>query len=120
MSVPKRAHFMLSVADLARAAAFYRDGLDLHLALESPRRCELKCGGARIVLLPGGANDGDGARRETALALEVENLEAAVARAIIAGATLESQEEGSHERRAQICDTEGNLIYLVEPLRRWA
>lgn len=116
MSAPKRASFTLTAADLARATAFYRDGLGLHLAMESPARCELACGGARIVLLPGS----DGARRETGLALEVETLEDAVARALAAGATLNFQDEGSHERRAQICDTEGNLIYLTQPLRRWA
>lgn len=117
MSVPKRVHFTLAVANLARASAFYRDGLGLHLAVESPQRCELACGDARIVLQSGGVD----APGPTGLALEVENLEDALARAIGAGAALyDADEEGSQFRRAQIRDTEGNLIYLVEPLRRWA
>jgi predicted enzyme related to lactoylglutathione lyase len=115
----KRLQIRMLAGDLARAAAFYRDGLEMHLVMQSPARCELTCAGARLVLTPGA--DAAGPRRETGFAVEVHGLEPALDRALAVGATLVARDEdGAYAHRALICDTEGNLIYLVEPLRRWA
>jgi predicted enzyme related to lactoylglutathione lyase len=113
------ARFVLPVADMERAIAFYRDGLGLQVLLHAPHRSELDCLGARIVLEPGASD----ARRETGLAIEVDDLEIDVASAFAAGAVIEKPPHdavGDHLRRAQIRDTEGNVITLVQPLMRWA
>lgn len=114
-----RLQVRMGAQDLARAAAFYRDGLDLHVAMQSPTRCELTCAGARIVLTLDQTRTS--ALRDTGFAVEVHSLEPEIELALAAGATLQARDDdSSYARRALICDTEGNLIYLVEPFRRWA
>ena len=71
-----RLQIRMSAGDVARAAAFYRDGLDLHVAMETPTRCELTCAGARIVLTLNQSRSG--APRETGFAVEVHSLEPAI------------------------------------------
>jgi predicted enzyme related to lactoylglutathione lyase len=113
------ARFVLLVADMERAVAFYRDGLGLEVLMHAPHRSELDCGGGRVVLQPGPGDE----RRETGLAVEVDELETDLASAFAAGAVIEKPAHdvvGDHIRSAQIRDTEGNVITLVQPLVRWA
>jgi predicted enzyme related to lactoylglutathione lyase len=115
----KNARFMLWVADMDRALAFYRDGLGLAVRMHNPFWSELDCGGARIALHPGAK----GEPRDTGVNFAVDDLDAEVARAAQAGAVIErGPEERPQEfiRIAHVRDTEGNLIYLVQPLGEWA
>ena len=111
----KSAVMMLNVADMDRAVAFYRDGLGLEVAFQTPYWSEMRCGAARIALHPGG----DGSRRECGINFEVDNLEADVARCAAAGGVIEKAPEHRASQKISIAtarDPEGNVFYLVQPL----
>ena len=115
----KSAVTMLKVADMDRAVAFYRDGLGLIVKSHMPYWSDLLCGGSRIALHPGG----DGARRDSGLNFEVDDLETECARCAAAGGAIERPPEdrpSEYIRIATVRDPEGNAFYLVQPLGEWS
>jgi catechol 2,3-dioxygenase-like lactoylglutathione lyase family enzyme len=114
MSV-KSAVTMLNVADIDRAVAFYRDGLGLHVVTHTPHWSELTAGPARIALHPGG----NGARKDSGINFEVDDLEADCARCASVGGVIEKAPEHRPSQRISIAtvrDPEGNVFYLAQPL----
>lgn len=114
MSV-KAAVMMLRVTDMDRALAFYRDGLGLDVKMHMPFWSELTCGAARLALHPGG----DGARRDSGINFEVDDLAADCARCAAAGGVIEAPPEDRPKEYISIAtarDPDGNVFYLVQPL----
>jgi predicted enzyme related to lactoylglutathione lyase len=96
-----------------RAVRFYRDVIGLTLTLQTEGWSELNHDGA-VVALHGGH---DGSRNATGLSLQVDDVTAAVAATVEAGATLERgpavlDEEGI--TIADLVDPEGNVIMITE------
>ncbi|WP_420997126.1 VOC family protein [Cupriavidus sp. 30B13] len=118
----------LDVDDLARGIGFYRHGLGLSLArtLSGGTVAEMLGGGAPIYLLAGRAASwpgsrggaGRGPRRQWApaqLDFVVAGLEAAIERALEAGAELEDwPQEFAWGRQALLSDPFGHGLCLIE------
>lgn len=105
----------LTVTDMNRAVAFYREGLGLGVNMHTPHWSELTCGTARISLHPGG----NGQRRDSGINFEVDDLNADCARCASAGGIIEQGPEHRPSQRISIAaarDPEGNVFYLVQPL----
>ena len=108
----KKTYFMLMVADMKRALAFYRRALALEVRFESPEWSELASGGA-VVALHGGASVG---ARDTGLGFEVDDLEGACAAVREAGGEIvkpPADRPGEPIRLAIVADTEGNRFSIA-------
>lgn len=104
---------MLMAQDMDRAVTFYRDTMGFVEGFISPHWSELRFGDA-ILALHGG---GDGSRTKTGLSLQYENVSAAYAEALTAGATgIQPPEarEGEPIILASLADPEGNEIMLTQ------
>jgi predicted enzyme related to lactoylglutathione lyase len=109
--------YLLSVSDMARATAFYRDVVGLTVLESSEYWTELAHGTA-IVALHGGGND---SIKRTGLSFTVQDLPAFCARVAKAGAKLISGPEDRGEEGialAQFIDTEGNQIMASQVTRQ--
>ncbi|WP_020202732.1 VOC family protein [Cupriavidus sp. WS] len=110
----------LDVDDLARGIGFYRRGLGLSLArtLSGGAVAEMRGGGAPIYLRAGrAAMPGMRRPRRTPARLDfvVADLEAAIERALAAGAELEDWPQDLPEGRcAMLCDPFGHGLCFVE------
>ncbi len=103
---------MLWAVDMDRAVAFYRDAIGLTVRMESPYWSELEKEGF-VLALHGGADEG---RRKSGLGIQVEDIEAAVAEAAEAGATVLAPPkcEGA-VHLAGLVDPEGNEFTFSQP-----
>ncbi|MGH9137719.1 MAG: VOC family protein [Acidimicrobiales bacterium] len=107
-----KAYFVLVVADMDRALAFWKD-LGLDPAMVSPEWSELRWGEATLALHGGG----DGVGGDTGLGFEVTDLDDAVAQVETAGGTVverPSARPGEGIRLATVADPEGNRFFLAE------
>ncbi|HEX9259381.1 MAG TPA: VOC family protein [Acidimicrobiales bacterium] len=114
MAVTK-AYFMLMVADMDRAVAFYRDAVGLALRFQSPEWTELSWGEA-FIALHGGRPDSE--RAHTGLGFEVDDLDGFVGSLSAAGAAVvmpPSNRPGEPIRLATIADPDGNVFNLAQP-----
>jgi predicted enzyme related to lactoylglutathione lyase len=105
-------YFMVMVADMDRAVAFYRDALDANVGFASPDWSSLTIGGVMIGLHGGG----DGTPRAVGLGFDIDDLDAVCAAIEKAGGTIVSPpvhkpEEGITLGEAR--DTEGNVFSIT-------
>ena len=110
---PEAVKYMLIASDMDRAVSFYRDTMGFVESFSSPYWSELNFGDA-ILALHGG---GDGARNETGLSIQYEDVGAAFSKAIQAGASSvqePEQREGEPIILASVSDPEGNIIMLTQ------
>ena len=108
--------YLLSVQDMARAVAFYRDTVGLVVKESSPYWSELFFGNA-IVALHGG---GRGETRHTSLSLTVRDIVSACDVVRRGGARSVSQPEDRGDEGiilAEFVDTEGNVVMLSQDKR---
>lgn len=116
---PRNLLVVLYVHDMARAVAFYRDGIGLEVATESPGWSALRCGDASIGLHRVYSAAGEQPVPYAGLNLEVDDLDAAIAQAVEHGATLtEIREPEPHVpvRLGVLVDPEGNGFELRRQL----
>jgi len=106
----KVAMLMHPVEDLDAALRFYRDGLGLHVKFRDGERfVAFDAGGLTLALAAAGERIVDA----PALAWRVDDIEAAVARLVAAGARIVSPiEKGPHEWRAVLRDVAGHPLVL--------
>lgn len=108
----------VTVDDIARAVAFYRDVLGLPLLFEVPGQSMafFDCGGVRLYL---GESPGDGPRSNAMIYYRVEDITAAHAVMTERGADFEHppravHRDDTHELWIAACrDTEGNWVHLM-------
>ncbi|WP_051814294.1 VOC family protein [Streptomyces iakyrus] len=131
--VPVRVATRLPAQDLERARRFYSEKLGLDPVDERPGGLLYRCGGAEFVLF---RSTGSSPGTFTQMALEVEDIEAAVAELKRRGVVFEEVDapgfrtrggiaeiEGNYpskgargERGAWFRDSEGNLLGVGEPV----
>ena len=116
---PRNLLVILYVYDMDRAVAFYRDGIGLEVATESPGWSLLRCGDASIGLhhIHGGVTERPVAY--AGLNLEVDDLDAAIAKAVEHGATLTEIREPEPRvpvRLGVLVDPDGNGFELRRQL----
>jgi len=110
------AQIALSVRDLARATAFYRDALGLKLLFEVPGMSFFDAGGVRIML---GTQGGEPGAKGTLVYFKVADM--ASAHAALAQRNVPFQEQPhvvgrtpTHEVSLAFCtDPDGNLLGLM-------
>ncbi len=110
---PQAVKYMLMAQDMDRAVAFYRDAMGFDESFASADWSELRFGDA-ILALHGG---GDGTRKPSGLSIQYEDVSAAFARAVEAGAVaLRHPERRAYEPiiLAVVGDPEGNEIMLTQ------
>ncbi len=110
---PQSVKYLLMAQKMERAIAFYRDALGFSESFSSPDWSELQSGGA-ILGLHGG---GDGARKETGLSLQYQDVSEAFERAVEQGATpvlRPERREGEPIILSSVEDPEGNVIMLTQ------
>ena len=109
----EKTYVMLMVADMTRALRFYTEAFAVTGVISSPHWSEFILAGTNIALHPGGG----GNDTRTGLGFEVNDLDAALQRAIEAGGRIKSPPRERPEeqiRVAELADTEGNLITVAE------
>lgn len=119
MTGPRGLIIIQYVRDMDRAIAFYRDGIGLEVAEQSPGWSMLKCGDAHLALHVLGAKDTETAVPFAGLNLEIDHLDTAVDRAVAHGATLVEIREPTPRVRVRLgvlVDTEGNGFELRQPV----
>jgi len=105
---------ILPVEDLGRAVDFYQRTLGLALKFRDGDRWAAFDAGGVTLALAGGAERPPG--NVIALSFKVENVAAALARAVADGAVLAAPAaEGPHEIRGAVKDRAGHLIYFYSP-----
>ncbi len=105
-------YFMVIVADMDRATAFYRDAFGANVKFASPYWTSLSIAGVAIGLHHGG----DAETREIGLGFDVDDLDAACAGVTAAGGTVVKAPEHRPQEGitiATIADTEGNQYSLT-------
>ena len=102
---------MQPVDDLDAALRFYRDGLGLSVKFRDGERfAALDAGGFTLALAAAGERVVD----TPALAWRVDDIDAALARLVAAGARIVSpSEKGPHEWRAVLRDVAGHPLVLT-------
>lgn len=112
-----KTYFMLMVADMPRATAFYRRAFGLTPRFDSPRWTELGSPDGATVALHA---DGGSAPRDTGLGFEVDDADAACAAVRSAGGTVIQEPQarpGEPIRLALAADPEGNRFSIAQNLR---
>ncbi len=111
MSSVTRTYFTLSVADMARAVAFYRGVLGPVVRVESSTWSELKLGDATVALHA----TPDAAPRYTGLGVEVVDLHAAYHAVVALGGSIVSGPSPDPLGNAsyEVADTEGNTFTIA-------
>jgi predicted enzyme related to lactoylglutathione lyase len=105
-------YFMVMVADMERATAFYRDAFGADVKFASPYWTSLQIAGVAIGLHHGG----DESRREIGLGFDVDDLDAACALVSGAGGGIVKAPEHKPTEGitiATVADTEGNEFSLT-------
>ncbi len=105
-------YFIVYVADMDRAVRFYQQAFGFERSYGSPQWTSLQLGNGQVGL-HGGRSDTD--TRAIGLGLDVDDIEAAVARAVEAGARVShppQPREGEPIILAKVIDTEGNELTL--------
>jgi predicted enzyme related to lactoylglutathione lyase len=113
VSTVRKVYFMLMVADMDRAVEFYSDAFGAMIVLHYPYWSELIVAGATVALHPGRT----GGDVDTGLGFEVDDLDAALEKAVQLGARIADparERPGEGIRIAQVADTEGNVISVAE------
>jgi predicted enzyme related to lactoylglutathione lyase len=108
------AYFIVYVADMDRALAFYRDVFDGDVTFESPHWSSLVIAGANVGLHPRDESDGP----QFGLGFDCDDLDAACAAVENAGGKVVTAPEHREMERitiATVADTEGNDITLTLP-----
>ena len=103
------------VRDMARAVAFYRDGIGLEVATQSPGWSMLRCGDAHVALHLLGPNDPETAVPFAGLNLQVDDFDSAIEQAVAHGAKLVEVREPQPRvpvRLGILIDPEGNGFEL--------
>jgi len=102
------------VADVGAAVAFYADALGLAPKfVDGDRYAALDAGGATLAL----AAPEEDVTGRAAAALKVADVDAALQRAVEAGATVVAgPDDGPHERRVVVDDPWGNRVVLYAAL----
>jgi predicted enzyme related to lactoylglutathione lyase len=111
-----KTYFMVYVADMDRAARFYRDAFGLVERSASESWTELGADGAIVALHAGRT----GAPSDIGLGFEVDDLEGACDRAVRAGGAIVRPPEerpGEPIRLAIVADPEGNRFSIAQPVR---
>jgi predicted enzyme related to lactoylglutathione lyase len=111
----KLAMLLQPVEDMAAALHFYGDALGLPLMFRDGERfAALDAGGLTLALVAGAERIVD----VPALAWRVDDIDAALARLVAAGAqVLSPPARGPHERRAVLRDVAGHPLVLSAKLR---
>jgi methylmalonyl-CoA/ethylmalonyl-CoA epimerase len=110
----------LTVKDLARAVAFYRDKLGLQYLFEAGNMAFFDCGGTRLMLSPGESHN---AGYSSIVYYKTENLQASFAALKDRGIGFEAEPRmiakmPDHELwMAFLRDSEGNLLALMSEVR---
>jgi predicted enzyme related to lactoylglutathione lyase len=109
----EKTYVMLMVADMTRALRFYTEAFDVTVVISSPHWSEFTVAGTTIALHPGGSSN----ETRTGLGFEVQDLDAALQRAIEVGGRISAPPRERPQERirvAEIADTEANLITVAE------
>ncbi len=120
MSAPRNLMVVRYVQDMGRAVAFHRDGLGLGLIAELPGWSMFACGDAIVGLHAIYAGVSERPVPYAGLNLEVDDLDAAIARAVRHGAKLveiREPEAGVPVRLGVLCDPDGGGFELRQPSR---
>ena len=118
MAGPRGLMVIQYVHDMERAVAFHRDGVGLAVVAQSPGWSMLACGDALVGLHGIYAGVTERPVPFAGLNLEVDDLDAAIARATRHGATLtevREPEPGVPVRLAVLVDPNGNGLELRQP-----
>ncbi len=110
----RKTYFMLMVAEMDRAVAFYVDAFAATVLLHTPHWSELVVAGATIALHPGRT----GGERNSGLGFEVADLDAALETATALGGRVTDaprERVGEGIRIAQLADSEGNILSVAAP-----
>jgi predicted enzyme related to lactoylglutathione lyase len=105
-------YFMVMVADMERATAFYRDAFGAEVKFASPYWTSLQIAGVAIGLHHGA----EGEPREIGLGFDVDDLDASCAAVTSAGGRIVKPPEHKPSEGitiATIADTEGNEFSLT-------
>ncbi|HSL83025.1 MAG TPA: VOC family protein [Thermoanaerobaculia bacterium] len=112
----------LTVSDLERATAFYRDALGIrHLFTAPPGMAFFDCGGVRLLL--GTEESSDHGRHSSVLYFRVEDIEGAHRDLAERGVVFEQEPHVAHRAQdhelwlAFFRDSEGNLHALMSEVR---
>lgn len=111
----------LTVRDVERATAFYRDKLGVKFLFSAPAMAFFECGGVRLLL--GAAESEDDPRRSSILYFRVGDIEAAREELGERGVEFEREPEKVHETEAYelwlafFHDGEGNTHALMSEVR---
>jgi lactoylglutathione lyase len=107
---------VLYVAEVERAARFYRDQLGLEQVYEDEGRLALQCGPTRLFLHP--TEESERGPWNVELYFQVDDVDDAVSRlrAHGVGVLLEPTDEPWGERNAGILDPDGYPVYLTQSL----
>jgi predicted enzyme related to lactoylglutathione lyase len=111
-----KVYFMLWVADMDRACAFYKSALALAEAYRSAEWTELRFGDANIALHSGASRV---VHQHTGLGFEVDDLAAACQAVTAAGGEVvagPTDRPGEGIRLADCADTEGNRFSLAQQI----
>lgn len=104
-----RTYFTLSVIDMPRALAFYREVLGPVIRRETPTWAELKFGDATVALHASPTPN----PKSTALGVDVVDLDAACLAVVNMGGEVLHEMEGiAGQRAVEVRDTEGNTFTL--------
>jgi catechol 2,3-dioxygenase-like lactoylglutathione lyase family enzyme len=111
----KSSNVTIMISDMAKAIAFYRDGLGLELVKQyGPEWAELAAPGVRIGLHPGGKKPLADHPRHISIGLEVEDIDAAIAELRDRGIKIGDAKRDKGLRLADLTDPDGNPLYLCE------
>jgi|SRR5579872_2770255 len=119
MSAPRNLMVIQYVHDMAKAVAFYRDGVGLPVIAESSGWSMLACGDAMLGLHGIYAGVAERPVPHAGLNLQVDDLDPAVERAVAHGATLteiREPEPGIPVRLGVLVDPSGNGFELRQQM----
>jgi predicted enzyme related to lactoylglutathione lyase len=119
-SVSAIGQIALTVTDLPRAVAFYRDVLGLKFLFEAPNMAFFDCGGVRLMLT---VSDTPESTYGSIIYYKTEDIQAASRQLLARGVAFESRARmiakmPDHELwMAFFRDSEGNLVALMSEVR---
>jgi predicted enzyme related to lactoylglutathione lyase len=117
--MPRNLIVIQYVRDMERAVAFYRDGIGLEVAQHTPGWSMLVCGDAHLALHILGPRDTETAVPFAGVNFEIDDLDAAVERAVAKGARLVEIREPTSFVRVRLgvlIDPDGNGFELRQPV----
>ncbi len=111
----------LTVGDVERAAAFYRDKLGMQLLFQVPNMAFFQCGSVRLML---GTAEGGAAHPSTILYYKVEDIQKAHAALVERGVEFEREPALTHRSDdyelwlAFFRDRDGHMLALMSEVAR--